>query len=76
MGVRFLPSLTLISKLTVCNRVTSLLGESFKIHSHTLALEDDSGMTMSSSASSPSSSPDLDEDMEPEMVYSVRHLST
>ena len=48
------------------------MGESFKIHSHTLALEDDSGMTMSSSASSPSSSPEMDEDMDSEMVYSVR----
>jgi len=33
--------------------ITNLLGESFKLHSHTLALNDDSGLTLSSSASSP-----------------------
>ncbi|CCX31284.1 fungal-specific transcription factor domain-containing protein [Pyronema domesticum] len=43
--------------------ITSILGESFKIHSHTLALNDDSGLTLSSSASSPSSSPEMDEDL-------------
>jgi len=48
-------------------RVTSLLGESFKIHSHTLALNDDAGLTLSSSASSPSSSPEMDEDMGSEL---------
>lgn len=47
--------------------VTSLLGESFKIHSHTLALNDDAGLTLSSSASSPSSYPEMDEDMGSEL---------
>ncbi|TGZ80599.1 hypothetical protein EX30DRAFT_55163 [Ascodesmis nigricans] len=41
--------------------ITKLLGESFKIHSHTLALNDDAGMTLSSS-SSPSPAPDTDMD--------------
>lgn len=44
--------------------VTSLLGESFRLHSHTLALNDDSGLTLSSSASSPLSSLVSDDDME------------
>ncbi|KAA8892645.1 fungal-specific transcription factor domain-containing protein [Sphaerosporella brunnea] len=47
--------------------ITNLLGESFKLHSHTLALNDDAGLTMSSSASSPASSPEMDEDMESEL---------
>jgi len=47
--------------------VTSLLGESLKIHSHTLALNDDAGLTLSSSASSPASSPEMDEDMGSEL---------
>ncbi|KAL7271980.1 hypothetical protein RUND412_005234 [Rhizina undulata] len=42
--------------------ITKLLGESFKLHSHTLALNDDSGLTLSSS-SSPSASPEADDDM-------------
>ncbi|PWW79628.1 hypothetical protein C7212DRAFT_169654 [Tuber magnatum] len=46
--------------------ITKLLGESFKLHSHTLALSDDIGMT-SSSSPSPSATPeaeDLDSEME------------
>jgi len=47
--------------------VTSLLGESFQLYSHTLALNDDAGLTLSSSASSPlSSAPEMDDDMESE----------
>jgi len=50
----------------VLGRITKLLGESFKLHSHTLALSDDIGMT-SSSSPSPSATPeadDLDSEME------------
>lgn len=42
--------------------VTQLLGESFKIFSHSLAVEDDIGMSHSA-ASTPASTPEADEEM-------------
>lgn len=44
--------------------ITKLLGESFKVHSHTLALGDDMGMTMSSSSSP---TPEAEDEMESEL---------
>jgi len=44
----------------VLGRITKLLGESFKLHSHTLTLSDDIGMT-SSSSPSPSATPEADD---------------
>lgn len=61
----------LFSKTTFTDQVTvysitKLLGESFKVHSHTLALSDDMGMTMSSSPS-PSATPEAEDEMESEI---------
>lgn len=50
----------------VCCSITKLLGESFKVHSHTLALSDDMGLTMSSSPS-PSATPEAEDDMDSEI---------